>query len=118
MTTNDVSTYQPINQSTYQSTHQLINLSTNQPINQTMVNFKIGDIVEITTQQDGYEKVMHGFDMGVKCEVVSPLPDLKVRRIIASSWKLVQRVQPADIMLITTRQSVIARKARHTGRHT
>ena len=75
-----------------------------------MINYNPGDIVEITTQQDGYDKIIHGFDRGVKCEVVSVQPALKVKRIaLRREREIIQCVEDTDIKLATiTRASLLA----------
>jgi hypothetical protein len=74
-----------------------------------MINYNPGDIVEITTQQDGYEKIIHGFNRSVKCEVVTVHPELKVKRIAAGNREIIQRVEYTDIKLATiTRASLHA----------
>jgi len=65
-----------------------------------MIQYQPGDIVEITTQQDGYDKIIHGYDKGVKCKVVSVSPVLKVKRIITGYRKIVQCVEQTEIVLV------------------
>ena len=67
-----------------------------------MIHYRIGDIVEITTHQDGYDKIIHGYDRRTKCEVVALHPVLKVRRMNKKLWRPEQQVEHTDVKPITT----------------